>query len=103
MVKSIGMSIHAITVGIARRGSEGQPRRSEGQPCGRGNPAGGGGTPRFMDLSTKIAVRLLPPSLKEDDFVATLPEDCRAFPRVSARHLGRESLHNTGSRGSRQS
>lgn len=35
-----------------------------------------------MDLSTKIAVRLLPPSLKEDDFVATLPEDCRAFPRV---------------------
>ena len=75
-----------------------------GNPGGaRGNPAGGGGTPRFMDLSTKIAVRLLPPSLKEDDFVATLPEDCRAFPRVSARHLGRESLHNTGSRGSRQS
>ena len=88
----------------AQRGNPGGARDNpEGQPCGRGNPAGGGGTPRFMDLSTKIAVRLLPPSLKEDDFVATLPEDCRAFPRVSARHLGRESLHNTGSRGSRQS
>ena len=91
MVKSIG--IYAITVGIARRGSEGKPRRSEGKPCGRGNPAGAGGNPIGMDLSTKVAVRLLPPSLKEDDFVATLPEDCRAFPRVSARHLGSKRLH----------